>query len=585
MNLADGLDLDVDYIAGRSLGLLGKRGAGKSATCRVIAEELNAAHVHTVIIDPMGVFWGLRSSAAGTGEGLPIPVFGGSHGDAPLEPSAGTLMADLAVDEGLSMVLDLSGFTSRTQERTFVAAFLDRIYRRNRHLLHLIIDEADLFAPQKPRRDDLQLLVAMENIVRRGRNTGLGTTLASQRPAVLNKDVLSQVDILAAMRVTAPNDRAAIADWVRGQGDDERWATVSATLPTLAVGEGWWWAPERAILMRVQVRRAHTFDCSPTRDRGNSVAREPKTRADVDLRQIAERIEATRERVAAADPRALTARIAELERELAQLRAGAAVEVPEPSIVHVQVPYVPAAVVAAAGGLVDAIASVREGLGRAAEAAQDLMAAVAEVPDLPDPPPAPTTAQAAPAVPFERPAAGPPPTLVHAPAGGLAPALQRILNALAELAGIGLTAPTREQLAMWVKVGIKSSGYANNLGKLRSAGLIDYPAGGQVALTDVGIAVAAVPALAPTTAQLHERIREMVPPARWKLLEQLIAMYPSAVSRGELAERAGVASASSGYANNLGALRTLGLIDYPSPGQVAVTEVLFLNGQSVSVKR
>lgn len=106
-----------------------------------------------------------------------------------------------------------------------------------------------------------------------------------------------------------------------------------------------------------------------------------------------------------------------------------------------------------------------------------------------------------------------------------------------------------------------------------------------MALTDAGIAVAAVPALAPTTAQLHERIREMVPPARWKLLEQLIAMYPSAVSRGELAERAGVASASSGYANNLGALRTLGLIDYPSPGQVAVTEVLFLNGQSVSGKR
>lgn len=35
-------------------------------------------------------------------------------------------------------------------------------------------------------------------------------------------------------------------------------------------------------------------------------------------------------------------------------------------------------------------------------------------------------------------------------------------------------------------------------------------------------------------------------------------------------------SASSGYANNLGALRSLGLIDYPSPGMVAATDLLFL---------
>lgn len=32
---------------------------------------------------------------------------------------------------------------------------------------------------------------------------------------------------------------------------------------------------------------------------------------------------------------------------------------------------------------------------------------------------------------------------------------------------------------------------------------------------------------------------------------------------------------SSGYTNNLGGLRTLGLIDYPSGGMVAATERLF----------
>lgn len=176
--IAPNLTLDADYIAGSSVALLGKRGAGKTYCARVLAESLHDAHVPLVIIDPMGVFWGLRAGADGDSEGLPIPVFGGDHSDVPLEPTAGSLMADLVVEEGLSMVLDLSGFGSRTQERTFVAQFLDRLYRTNRDdLVHLIVDEADLFAPQKPRREDAHLLVTMENIVRRGRNRGIGCTM------------------------------------------------------------------------------------------------------------------------------------------------------------------------------------------------------------------------------------------------------------------------------------------------------------------------------------------------------------------------------------------------------------------------
>lgn len=146
LRIASDLRLGADFVAGASTALLGQRGSGKTYASRVLSEELLAAGVQTVILDPMGVFWGLRSSATGTKEGLPIPVFGGKHGDAPLEPSAGTLMADLAVEEGLSMILDLSSFGTRTQGRTFAAAFLARLYRTNRHLLHLVVDEADLFA-------------------------------------------------------------------------------------------------------------------------------------------------------------------------------------------------------------------------------------------------------------------------------------------------------------------------------------------------------------------------------------------------------------------------------------------------------
>jgi hypothetical protein len=50
------------------------------------------------------------------------------------------------------------------------------------------------------------------------------------------------------------------------------------------------------------------------------------------------------------------------------------------------------------------------------------------------------------------------------------------------------------------------------------------------------------------------------------------------MQREELAAAAEQSPTSSGYANNLGRLRTLGLIEYPTGGYVAATELLFPDG-------
>jgi hypothetical protein len=304
LHIADGFDLDVDYVAGGTFALLAKKGAGKTYTGRVMAEELWRARVPFVAIDPMGAWWGLRSSADGTTGGIPVAIFGGEHGDAPLERTGGALMADLVVDERLSMILDLKGLGSRAAERQFAHDFLDRLYRRNRELVHLFVDEADLFAPQKPQAGDQQLLGVTENIVRRGRNAGIGITLITQRPAVLNKDVLTQVDGLVALRITGYTDREAIDDWVRGHADQDAAREVKGTLAGLGNGECWWWVPELGVLRRVQVRRAGTFDSSPTRRRGDQV-REPRGFADIDMATIKDRMAATIERSQAEDPKQL----------------------------------------------------------------------------------------------------------------------------------------------------------------------------------------------------------------------------------------------------------------------------------------
>jgi len=57
---------------------------------------------------------------------------------------------------------------------------------------------------------------------------------------------------------------------------------------------------------------------------------------------------------------------------------------------------------------------------------------------------------------------------------------------------------------------------------------------------------------------------------------RLIAAYPSDLSKEELADRASQSPTSSGYSNNLGALRSLGFLDYPVPGRVKAADILFL---------
>jgi Mn-dependent DtxR family transcriptional regulator len=123
-----------------------------------------------------------------------------------------------------------------------------------------------------------------------------------------------------------------------------------------------------------------------------------------------------------------------------------------------------------------------------------------------------------------------------------------------------------------------SSSYANNLGALRSANLIDYPGQGRIALTDAGRALAVVENVPKTSADLHAIVQRRIPPARWRIVATLIKAYPRDVDRAELAELASQSPSSSSYANNLGALRSLGLLDYPSKGSVIATPALFLGG-------
>jgi len=106
--------------------------------------------------------------------------------------------------------VDVSDLGSAASRRAFMTAFTGALHDSNAEPLHLVLDEADLWAPQRIGPDGHELLGRVEEIVRRGRVRGFVPWLITQRPAVLHKDVLSQADILVSMKLTASQDRDAV---------------------------------------------------------------------------------------------------------------------------------------------------------------------------------------------------------------------------------------------------------------------------------------------------------------------------------------------------------------------------------------
>jgi hypothetical protein len=79
-----------------------------------------------------------------------------------------------------------------------------------------------------------------------------------------------------------------------------------------------------------------------------------------------------------------------------------------------------------------------------------------------------------------------------------------------------------------------------------------------------------------TTGELHAAIRGKISRPQWSILEVLIGAYPDALTREELAERAGQSVLSSGFEKNVSTMRSLGFLDYPSRGAAVATPVLFV---------
>jgi uncharacterized protein len=231
----NGFSLPIELVTSTQ-AILARKRSGKSYTASVQAEELLRHKQQIAAIDPTGAWWGLRSSAAGDGPGFPVVVFGGDHADAPLEPHAGRMLARALVDHGFSAIFDVGLMVTDDQIR-FTSDFASELLRINRTALHLYIDEADTFAPQSVESKAQKLcLGTVSRLVKQGGIRGVGVSMISQRPADINKKVLSQVDILTVLRMSHPLDIAAATDWIKSEVSPEFAREVAEALPSLPVG-------------------------------------------------------------------------------------------------------------------------------------------------------------------------------------------------------------------------------------------------------------------------------------------------------------------------------------------------------------
>jgi hypothetical protein len=540
-----------------------------------MAEQMFHAGYPFVAVDPVGSWYGLRAGRDGSKRGgLDVFIFGGKHGDVPLTRESGELVADVIVDQRLACVLDLTEFNTEADKKYFLLKFAMRLFKRNTEPLHLFLEEADDYIPQKPMRDELHLKRAWENIVRRGRSRGLGMTIITQRSAVVNKDVLTQVENLFVLRTTGPQDIKAVSEWVKYHAVDD---SMLESLASLEDGEAWIWSPHLLKeFKRFKFNLSQTFDsgATPKGKRGRPVA----TLRDVDVGKLKGRIQETIDKAAQENPVLLRKQIAQLKSDL---------HLAEKQLERKPTKVVPAKDVKLKLPNMDRVAKDIESLRKVTATVEKQVMllheivlsnerTVAAATQKPVPEKGKGVDALLPPVPKKSPfQAGKsikdladeaarkrgPSTMHNASVDGakLSKPARAIMNVLSIVAP---KAVSMTYLAIMTGYSVKSSSMANALGQLRSQGLAEGP-GDAIAITSKGASLYPATETLPTGPGLLEWWKSKLDKASREMLQVFYDAHGKydSISKEYVAEHAGYSPTSSSVANGLGKLRSLELID------------------------
>lgn len=106
--------------------------------------------------------------------------------------------------------------------------------KENQHPICLMCDEAHLYIPERTNQDSASELglKSFERIAKEGRKYGVSLTVISQRPAEVNRTVLSQCNNFISLRLANAEDQAVIKRLL-----PDNLAGLTEVLPILDIGE------------------------------------------------------------------------------------------------------------------------------------------------------------------------------------------------------------------------------------------------------------------------------------------------------------------------------------------------------------
>lgn len=558
--------VDLDILIKSRLLLQANSGGGKSRALRRLLEQSHGQVQH-LVLDIEGEFHTLR-------ERFDYVLAARTGGDTVADPRTAGVLARRLLELGVSAILDL--YELQAPERIeFVKLFLEELIDAPKALWHpalVIIDEAHQFCPEKGSAESGPAVI---DLMTRGRKRGFCGVLATQRLSKLHKDAAAEANVKLIGRATLDVDVKRASEELQITPSEGR-----THLQALRPGQFFAYGPGLSdVVHRIHVGPVKTTHPEP----GQASAPVPPPRAKVQkiLAKLADLPkEAEQELRTAAE---LQRRVHELERQLAAKPAPPAPP-PPPAPVAPKVVEIPALgkdvahrlaraaekVVAAAGELQSIGRAVLGAIGASETTASLLLEQLRR----------PTAAP--PSIARRGPAPTPPRSPREISPNDMGPSVspvsQKILDGLAELEMMGAQEPAREMVAFIAGyTNLTSKGLVNALGALRTAGLIDYPAQGRIALSEAGRRQAAAAGPYTDPIELQRRIVRMLGGASERILRPLLDAYPADLGREELAAAAGYTNLTSkGLVNALGRLRTLGFVDYPTQGRVAANPVLFL---------
>ncbi len=209
---------EQELLTGRSC-IIGQSGSGKSYAIAVICESLCDNGLGFIIIDTEGEYFSLKEKF-----NLIWSTYS-DEGDLDLRKVDFKRLARQVIKNNVPLIFDVS---EAEDPRGEVGKICKALYDQATILripYLIIIEEADKFCPQRG-----VCVPEVEEISRRGRKRGLGLLVASQRPALINKAVLSQCNIQLIGRLTIDNDIDAVKSFIHNR-------VLLYKLPDLSAGE------------------------------------------------------------------------------------------------------------------------------------------------------------------------------------------------------------------------------------------------------------------------------------------------------------------------------------------------------------